>query len=173
MSCAVIRTRSPALRTDPSTTPSTFNSRAISWTAQRLVEATIDADRVPRFLIHDRDSIYGGEFRARVRGLGARRLTIPPRAPQANSFCERMIGTLRRDCLDHVIIRNARHAERVLRDYADYHLGRPHRGLRMQPPDGARHLPPPRPPPGTRIRAAPILGGLDHRYGFEAAPTVS
>jgi len=52
-----------------------------AWTAQRLVEATIDADHIPRFLIHDRDSIYGGEFRARARGLGARRLPIPPRAP--------------------------------------------------------------------------------------------
>ena len=144
-----------------------------AWTAQRLVEATIDADHVPRFLIHDRDSIYGSEFRARVRGLGTRRLVIPPRSPRANSFCERMIGTLRRDCLDHVIIWNARHAERVLRDYAGYYLGRPHRGLGMQPPDGARHLPPPRPPPGTRIRATSILGGLHHRYGFEAAPTVS
>jgi transposase InsO family protein len=136
------------------------------WAAQRMVEATIDAQQVPRFLVYDRDSVYGGVFRARVRGLGARLLATPPRAPQANAFCERVIGTLRRDCLDHFVIRDARHAERVLNAYTAYYHGRPHRGLQMQPPDGARHLTPPRPPRGTRIVGKPILGGLHHRYGF-------
>jgi len=144
-----------------------------AWTAQRLVEATADADHAPRFLVHDRDSIYGTEFRARVRGLGTRLLATPPRAPKANAFCERVIGTLRRDCLDHVIVRDARHADRVLHAYTGYYHGRPHRGLHMQPPDGARHLSPPRPPPGTRVVAAPILGGLHHRYGFAADAPVT
>jgi len=136
------------------------------WAAQRLVEATGDAQYVPRFLVHDRDSVYGGFFRARVRGLGTRLLATPPRAPQANGFCERVIGTLRRDCLDHIIVRDHGHAERVLGAYTAYYQGRPHRGLRMQPPDGARHLAPLRPPQGTRIAAKPILAGLHHRYGF-------
>ena len=144
-----------------------------AWAAQRMVEATADAEGVPRFLVHDRDSIYGVPFRARVRGFGTRLLATPPRAPKANAFCERVIGTLRRDCLDHVIVRDDRHAERVLDLYLGYYHGRPHRGLLMQAPDGERHLCPPRPPPGTRILATAILGGLHHRYGFAAARTVS
>jgi len=88
------------------------------------------------------------------------------RAPKANAFCERVIGTLRRDCFDHIIVRDEHHAQRVLHDYVGYYHGRPHRGLRMQPPDGSRHLPPRRPPNGTRIVGTPILGGLYHRYGF-------
>jgi putative transposase len=75
-----------------------------TWTAQRMVEAVGDAGLAPRLLIHDRDAIYGAAFRCRVRGLGTRRLSTPPRTPQANAFAERVIGTLRRDCLDHVIV---------------------------------------------------------------------
>jgi putative transposase len=112
--------------------------------------------------------IYGAVFRHRVRGLGIRLLATLPRAPTGNAFGERMIGTLRRDCFDHIIVKNEQHAERVLRDYVAYYHGRPHRGLRMQPPDGARHLPPPRPPKGTSIVGIPILGGLLHRYAFAA-----
>jgi len=136
------------------------------WAAQSIVEATADAHQVPRFLIHDRDSIYGADFRRRVRGLGTRLLATPPRAPKANAFGERVIGTLRRDCFDHIIVRDEHHAQRVLHDYVAHYNGRPHRGLRMQPPDGSRHLPPRRPPNGTRIVGIPILGGLHHRYGF-------
>jgi transposase InsO family protein len=138
-----------------------------AWTAQRMVEAVADAEIAPRLLVHDRDAIYGADLTRRVRGLGVRTFLTPPRTPQANAFAERVIGTLRRDCLDHVIVRNERHAERVLGEYLGYYHGRPHRGLRMQPPDGALHLSPPRPPPNTSIVATPILGGLHHRYGFE------
>lgn len=137
-----------------------------AWTTQRLVEAIADADVAPRILVHDRDSIYGGDFTRRVRGLGTRVLVTQPRAPQADAFAERVIGTLRRDCLDHVIVWGERHAELVLKKYVAYCHGRSHRGLRMQPPDGARHLPPLRPHRGTPIVASPILGGLHHTYGF-------
>jgi transposase InsO family protein len=75
-----------------------------NWTAQRLVEAIADSGQVPRFLVHDRDAVYGADFRRRVRGLGTRTLLTPPRSPQANAFAERSIGTLRRDCLDHIIV---------------------------------------------------------------------
>jgi transposase InsO family protein len=136
------------------------------WAGQSLVEAAADTQQVPRFLIHDRDSIYGADFRRRVRGLGTRLLATPPRAPKANAFCERVIGTIRRDCFDHIIVKDEHHAQRVLHDYVAHYHGRPHRGLRMQPPDGGRHLPPCGPPQGTRILATPILGGLHHRYGF-------
>jgi transposase InsO family protein len=75
----------------------------------------IDAgNEPPRFLIHDRDSIYGAEFVRRIRSLGIRRLVIPPRAPRASAICERMIGTLRRDCFDHVLVVSERQAERIL-----------------------------------------------------------
>ena len=141
-----------------------------AWAAQRIVESTVDAQYVPRFLVHDRDAIFGDIFRKRVRGLGTRLLATPPRSPQANTFCERVNGTIRRDCLDHVIVWGECHAVRVLDEYLGYYHGRPHRGLRMQPPDGERHLPPQRPRQGTRITATPILGGLHHRYGFAAAP---
>jgi putative transposase len=77
-----------------------------------------------------------------------------------------VIGTLRRDCFDHIIVKDQQHAERALDDYLAYYYGRPHRGLRMQSPDGARHLAPPRPPKGTPIIGIPILGGLHHGYGF-------
>jgi len=136
------------------------------WAAQRLVDAAVDTQKIPGFLIHDRDSIYGADFRPRVRGLGTRLLATPPRAPQANAFCERVIGTLRRDCFDHIIVKDEHHAQRVLHNYVTYYHGRPHRGLRLQPPDGPKHLPPCRPPKGTPILATPILGGLHHRYRF-------
>src|SRR5450631_2345043 len=141
-----------------------------AWSAQRLVEAVADSDEVPRFLVHDRDSIFGAAFRKRVRGLGVRALITPPRSPQANAFCERVIGTIRRGCTDHVLFRDEHHAERVLREYASYYDGRPHRGLHMQAPDAATHLAPFRPPAGTRIDATPILAGLHHRYGFSTSP---
>jgi putative transposase len=141
-----------------------------AWSAQRLVESVADSDEVPRFLVHDRDCIFGGAFRKRVRGFGVRALISPPRSPQANAFCERVIGTIRRGCTDHVLFRDEHHAEQVLREYARYYDSRPHRGLHMQAPDAAKRLAPSRPPSGIRIDATPILAGLHHRYGFSASP---
>ena len=118
------------------------SSPSAQYAAQSFIEALCARDnRVPRFLIRDRDSIYGAEFRRRVRSCGTRCLLTPPRSPQANSYCERIVGTLRRECLDHVIVLDERHAERVLREFVRYYHGRPHRGLRMQAPLGARWLP--------------------------------
>ncbi len=102
-----------------------------AWVAQRMIEAV--GNTPPRYLLHDRDSIYDARFRARLRGLGVRCLLSPPRAPQANAICERLVGTLRRDCLDHVLVLGERHAERVRREYNRYYHGRPHRSLRAQP----------------------------------------
>jgi transposase InsO family protein len=134
------------------------------WTAQRVVEAIGDG-AAPRFLLHDRDCIYGEAFRRRVKGLGVRELITPPRAPTANAYCERVIGTIRRDCLDHMLVWNERHAERLLWEYARYYEGRPHRSLRLQPPAGQNWLAPARPPPMAFIRGVAVLGGLHHRYG--------
>lgn len=116
-------------------------------------------------LLLPRARLAAEAFRRRVSGLGVRELVTPPRSPMANAYCERVVGTLRRDCLDHLLVRDARQAERLLREYARYYDGRPHRGLRLQPPAG-RHWPAPaRPPPTISVRGLPILGGLHHRYG--------
>jgi putative transposase len=144
-------------------------SPSAQYAAQSFVETVCDRDdQAPRFLIHDRDSIYSADFRRRVKGFGTRCLVTPPRAPQANAFCERVIGTLRRDCLDNIIILDDRHAERILREYVRYYHGRPHRGLRMQAPAGARWLPPARPVQARALCSRPILGGLHHEYGIAA-----
>jgi hypothetical protein len=76
-----------------------------------------------------------------------------------------VVGTLRRDCLDHLLVWDERQAERLLREYVRYYEGRPNRGLRLQPPAGAKWLPPAQPPPSLSVRGTPILGGLHHRYG--------
>ena len=139
------------------------------YAAQSFIEAVCDRDNeAPRFLIRDRDSIYGAEFRRRVKSCGTRCLVTPPRAPQANAFCERMIGTLRQGCLDNLIILDDLHAERILREYVRYYHGRPHRGLRMQAPLGARWLPPTQRVPGRAVRSKSVLGGLHHEYAHAA-----
>jgi len=155
--------RREILRIGVTSTPSA------QYAAQSFVEAVCDRDdQAPRFLIHDRDSIYGTWFRRRVKGFGTRCLATPPRAPQANSYCERVIRTLRRECLDNVIIVDERHAERVLRAYVRYYHGRPHRGLHTQAPLGARWLPPVRPTPASAVVGVPVLGGLHHEYTIAA-----
>jgi putative transposase len=149
--------------------PGVTPSPSAQYAAQSFVEAVCDRDdRAPRFLIHDRDSIYGVDFRRRVKGFGTRSLVTPPRAPQANASCERVIGTLRRDCLDNLVILDDRHAERILREYVRYYHGRPHRGLRMQPPVGGRWLPPVRPVAAKTVQSRPVLGGLHHEYSIAA-----
>jgi hypothetical protein len=79
------------------------------------------------------------------------------------------VGTLRRDCLDHVLVFSERHAERILREYVCYYRGRPHRSLRTQPPAGARWLAPGQAATSRDLIATPILGGLHHRYAFSSA----
>jgi len=80
------------------------------------------------------------------------------------------VGTLRRDCLDRVLVFSELHAERILREYVRYYDGRPHRGLRTQPPAGARWLAPGRAVTSRELTATPVLGGLHHRYAFSPAP---
>jgi transposase InsO family protein len=139
------------------------------YAAQSFVEAVSDRDdQAPRFLIRDRDSIYGVEFGRRVKSCGTRCLLTPRRVPQANAFCERVIGTLRRECLDNLLVLDDLHAERILRAYRRYYHGRPHRGLRMRAPAGARWLPPARPVPAKAVRSRAILGGLHHEYQIAA-----
>ena len=146
------------------------SSPSAQHAAQCFVEAVADRDNEnPRFLIRDRDSLYGEEFRRRVKNCGTRCLVTPPRSPKANAICERLNGTLRRDCLDHVIVRDALHGQHVLNEYVRYYHGRPHRGLRMQPPLGARWLPPVRRVPPKDVVSRAVLGGLHHEYYAQLA----
>jgi transposase InsO family protein len=87
-----------------------------------MVEAVGDAP--PRYVLRDRDSDYDARFRARLRGLGVRCLLSPLRAPLANATCERLVGTLRRDCVDHIMVVSERHTGRVLREYVRYYQRR-------------------------------------------------
>jgi len=115
--------------------------------------------RVPRYLVRDRDTVYGGDFAERARRLGVQTLLTPVRAPRANAIAERLVGTLRRECLDQLVIVNAAHPRSVLTEFVRYHNHeRPHRSLALQTP-----VPASRAPAGP-IRASPILGGLHHVY---------
>ena len=121
----------------------------------------------PRFLIRDRDRNYGGDFVRRARASGIETVLSPVHAPQANALAERVIGTIRRECLDHVIVLNEAHLRRVLREYVPYYNdARPHRLLDLEPPRGPRVLTPP--PHKTRVIGTPVLGGLHHVHDWAA-----
>jgi putative transposase len=131
---------------------------AAAWVWRQVVEATAWGRR-PRFLLRDRDAVFGGAFGSRLAGLGVEQLLTPVRAPRANAVAERPVGTLRRECLDHLIVLNERHLRAVLAEFAGFYNGaRPHRTLRLETP-----VPTVRPTTGP-IRARPVLGGLHHAY---------
>jgi len=135
------------------------------WLAQQVVNA-FPWDTAPRFLIRDRDTAYGLAFSARVRGLGIREIRTAVRAPQMNAFAERVIGTLRRKCFDHLIVLNQRHAQRLLRESrAWYNQDRVHLALGKDAPEHR----PTEPPALGNVVALPRLGGLHHRYCRRAA----
>src|SRR4026209_2631053 len=107
-----------------------------AWTAQQLVEA-FPEDSAPRWLLRDRDSIYDDHVRRRIASLGITEVVSSPLSPWQNPYVERVIGSIRRECLDHVIVLNDRHLRRVLRAYlAYYHRSRTHLGLSKDTPDG-------------------------------------
>ena len=143
---------------------------------QQLREA-IPADHGYRFLIHDRDSIFSHQLDQCVRHLVLRVLKTPPQSPQANALCERLLGTMRRECLDFVIPLGANHLRRLLHAWVrHYNASRPHMalgpGIPQPPPQvpvslqAHRH----RLPEHLRVVARPILGGLHHDYRLEAQP---
>jgi transposase InsO family protein len=130
------------------------------WTAQQVVEA-FPFDTAPRFLIRDRDGIYGHDFGERVRHLGIEEAIIAPRSPWQNPFAERVIGSIRRDCLDRVIVLNEAHLRRILTRYlAYYHESRTHLSLDRNAPIRRTVTP----PSCGRVIAIPQVGGLHHRY---------
>ncbi len=131
-----------------------------AWTAQQIIEAFPD-DSAPRFLIRDRDGIYGDVFQERVRNMGIEEVVCAARSPWQNPYCERLVGSIRRECLNHVIVLNDRHLLRILRLYLDYyHESRTHLSLNRNAPV-ERDVEPPHLGP---VRAIPQVGGLHHRY---------
>ena len=130
------------------------------WTAQQVVEAFPD-EEAPRFLIRDRDGIYGQFFRERVKHMGIEEVVCARRSPWQNPYAERLIGSIRRECLDHVIVLDERHLKRILRSYLEYyHEDRTHLSL-------DRNSPVPRQiesPERGKVISIPRVGGLHHRY---------
>ncbi len=134
------------------------------WTAQQIVEAFPD-DEAPRFLIRDRDSIYGEHFRKRVRHMGIEQVVIAYRSPWQSPYVERLIGSIRRECLNRIIVLNVQHLRRILRSYFDYYLcSRTHLSLERNSPSPREIEPPER----GNVIAIPQVGGLHHRYSRAA-----
>ena len=134
-----------------------------AWTAQQLVEA-FPENTVPGWLLRDRDSIYDQTVRRRIASLGITEVVSSPQSPWQNPYVERVIGSIRRECLNHVIIVNQRHLRRILRAYlAYYHRSRTHLALAKDAPDrrAASSAGP--------IVVTPEVGGLHHRYDRRAA----
>ncbi len=130
------------------------------WTGQQVVEA-FPWEEAPRYLLRDRDKVYGAEFRRRVRSLAIEEVLAAPRSPWQNPYVERLIGSIRRECLNHVIVIGDRHLKRLLRSYfAYYHAARTHLALEKQCP---QRRPIEQSSRGSII-AFPHLGGLHHEY---------
>jgi putative transposase len=137
------------------------------WTAQQLREAT-PWGQGPKYHLHDRDSKYASHFSAVATGSGIKELRTPYRAPRANGVCERYMGSLRRECLDHTLILNDRHLMRVVREYTKYfNQERPHQGIGQRIPNFYNQ---PNERMKGRIVSKAILGGLHHSYFRVACP---
>ena len=135
------------------------------WTAQQVVNA-FPYDTAPRYLLRDRDSICGPVFSRRVEGLGISDKPIARRSPWQSPYVERLIGSIRRECLDRMIIFHAGQLDRVLRAYLEYyHRLRPHRSLEHDSPvPRVVQL-----PDCGKVIELPLLGGLHHVYVRRAA----
>jgi transposase InsO family protein len=128
------------------------------WVARQITEA-FPWDEAPHYLIRDRDRIYGSVVIRRLRAIGVRDKPTAPASPWQNGFAERLIGPIRRECVDHIIVLGEAHLRRILKSYADYYNGvRTHRSLNKDAPVS-------RPVQRTgAISSRAILGGLHHHY---------
>ncbi len=133
------------------------------WVAQQLREAT-PFGQAPKYLVRDNDAKYGAHFETVATGSGIEVLRTPIKAPRANATCERLLGSVRHECLDHIVIMSETHLRRVLQEYATYfNRSRPHQGINQQIPQPGESI-------GrsggdsANISAFPMLGGLHHDY---------
>jgi putative transposase len=136
------------------------------WTGQQIIE-TFPYDTAPKYLIRDNDSIYGEEFRGCVDSLDIKQIRIAYRSPWQNAYCERVIGSIRRECCDHIIVFSEAHLRRILREYFSnyYNVARTHLSLDKDCPE-------PRViemPDKGEVTNSPVLGGLHNRYFRNAA----
>ncbi|MBK8164736.1 MAG: transposase family protein [bacterium] len=135
------------------------------WTALQIRQAFM-FDAAPRFLLRDHDKIYGDAVVAALDELGIEQVVTAVRCPWQNGYCERVVGTLKRECLNHMIVFNEAHARRILRGYLEYYHGsRTHLGLGKDAPDGRAVEPPALGP----VMRRPMVGGLHSRYYRAAA----
>jgi putative transposase len=136
-----------------------------AWLSRQVIEA-FPWDTAPSFLLRDRDASYGSVFSKRVAAMGITEVVTAPRSPWQNAFVERVIGSIRRECLDQVVIFNERHLRHVLAAYVDYyHRARTHLSLDKDCP----HSRPVQSWRSGRVIAIPQVGGLHHRYERLAA----
>lgn len=136
-----------------------------AWVAQQIREA-FPWDTAPRYMIRDRDSVYGTAFGLRVKAMGIEEVVTAPRSPWQSPFVERVIGSIRRECLDNVIVLNERHLRLILASYLEYYHGsRTHLSLEKDTPDRR----PVQPMGSGKVVAFPRVGGLHHRYERLAA----
>jgi putative transposase len=135
------------------------------WTAQQMIEA-FPEETAPRYLLRDRDQVYGEEFCRRIAGMKIEEVITAARSPWQNPFVERLIGSIRRECLDHVIVLNENHLRRILKSYFEYyHRSRTHLSLAKDAPEPRAKQPQEL---GVVIEIAEV-GGLHHRYERRAA----
>jgi putative transposase len=134
-----------------------------AWTAQQLRGAT-PFGHTPKYLIRANDSKFGSCFARVAATSGIKILKTPYQAKRPNAICERFLGSVRRECLDHVLIFHEKHLHRILLAYVEYfNRARPHQGIHQQVPQG-KVTSVPRDQRGNRIISVPVLGGLDHEY---------
>lgn len=133
------------------------------WVAQQMVEAFANRD-TPRYLIRDRDRVFGNEVSRRLEALQITEVLTTPQSPWQNAYAERLIGSIRRECLNHIIVLNARHLKRILASYLRYyHRSRTHLALQKQCPIQRQIM------SEGRIVEIDEVGGLHHRYERVAA----
>ena len=136
-----------------------------TWAAQQVVEA-FPWDTAPKYLLRDRDKIYGDWFRRRLKNMGTEEVLTAPHSRWKNPYSERLNGSVRRECLDHVIVMSEAHLKRILAGYVEYYNeSRTHLSLDLDSPE-SRLV---RTPKQGNVVAVPQVGGLHHRYGRRAA----
>jgi transposase InsO family protein len=127
-----------------------------AWVWRQMIEATPWGQH-PSYLIHDRDRVYGADFATRIAGLGIESIRTLVQAPRANAIGERVVRTLRREWLGHILPLNERHVRAVLTEFvAYYNQDRPHRSLGLETPVARRR------PVDGKVVSRPALGGLHH-----------
>ena len=137
------------------------------WITQQIRDATPFEDK-PAYLICDNDKRYGPLFERVAQASDIEVIHTPYAAPRANAICERFVGSLRRDCLDHMLVIGERQVIRVLKEYVSYfNPARSHQGTAQRIP--APRVPPPGTPKTSRVIAGPVLNGLHHDYRWAAA----